>query len=66
MKHFSDSEKEQIYQMVYDYLINHGALGGEMIGQDNETQIDAIELASELADIKDVIKETEIYNFKLI
>ena len=60
MKHtYNDSEKEQICQIVYDYLINHGAWGGEMIGQDDEAQIEAIELACELADVKDVTKETE-------
>jgi hypothetical protein len=61
MKHtYNDSEKEQICQIVYDYLIKHGAWGGEMIGQDDEAQIDAIDLACDLADVKDVIKETEI------
>ena len=61
MKHtYNDLEKERICQIVYDYLINHDAWGGEMIGQDDDAQIDAIDLACELADVKDVIKEIEI------
>ena len=55
MKHtYSNSEKEKICQIVYDYLTKHGAWGGEMIGQDDDAQIDAVELACDLADVKDV------------
>lgn len=60
MKHtYNDTEKEQICQIVYDYLTKHRAWGGEMIGQDDEAQIDAIKLACDLADVKDITKGSE-------
>jgi hypothetical protein len=58
VKHtFNDIEKERICQIVYDYLKKHEVWGGEMIGQDDEAQIDAIELACNLADVKDITKD---------
>lgn len=60
MKHtYNEEQKERICQIVYDYLRDHNAWGGEMVGQNDEAQIDAVDLACELADIKDVTEDIE-------
>ncbi len=63
MKHtYNELQKEQICNIVYDYLTKYGAWGGEMVGQDDEAQIGAIQLACDLADVKDVTLDIDKVN----
>lgn len=55
IKHtYTEEEKEIIAQLVYDWLDFHNCSCGEDACQDDNCQIDAITLISDLADIKDV------------
>ena len=58
MKHtYTEEQKEQIAQMLYDFLVEHKCFGGECFAQDDTCQIDSIAFMCDLADIKDVTKE---------
>lgn len=61
MKHtYNEEQKEQIAQMLFDFLRKHRCFGGEHFAQDDNCQIDSIDFMCELADIKDVTED--LYN----
>lgn len=58
MKHtYTEEQKEQIAQALYDFLKGHNVWGGNYIKQNDSPQIYGIDLLAELADIKDVTEE---------
>ena len=58
MKHtYTEEQKEQIAQMLYDFLVEHNCFGGEHFAQDDSCQIDSIDFMCDLADIKDVTED---------
>lgn len=58
MKHtYTEEEKEIIAQLVYSWLREHDCSCGEAACQEDNCQIDAILLVSDLADIKDVTND---------
>ena len=58
MKHtYTEEQKEQIAQALYDFLKEHNVCGGNYITQNDSPQIYGIDLLAELADIKDVTNE---------
>lgn len=48
---WTEEKKEKVLKIVQDYIEKHEAWGGEMVAQDDDAQIDAIELACDLAEI---------------
>ena len=60
MRHtYNEIQKEKICQMIYDWLLRHNAFSGEHVMQDDDCQIYASELLSEIADIKDVTEDLD-------
>lgn len=60
MKHtYNETQKERICQLIYDWLVNHKVQGGEIISQNENTQIDAINLMCVIADVKDVMTDVK-------
>lgn len=66
MKHtYTEEEKEQIAQKLYDFLVEHNCFGGEHLAQDDTCQIDiklirkidSIKFMCKLDDIKGVTEE---------
>ena len=58
MKHtYTEEQKEQIAQMVYNWLRTHNAFSSEHVYQTDDCQIESIELVGDLADIKDVTED---------
>ena len=66
MKHtYTEEQKEQIAQMLYDFLVEYNCCGGEHFAQDDTyqidikliRQIDSIDFMCDLADIKDVTED---------
>jgi hypothetical protein len=58
MRHtYNEIQKEKICQMIYDWLLKYNAFSGEHVMQDDDCQIYASELLSEIADIKDVTED---------
>lgn len=56
---YNEHQKDRITQMVYNWLKAHRAYSGEMAAQDDNCNIDAIDLVCDLADIKDVINDSD-------
>ena len=55
MKHtYNEEEKEKIAQIVYDWLINHKCPDAEMLCQCDDCTIDSVDLACDLANVKQV------------
>lgn len=60
MKHtYNERQKDRIAQIVYNWLKAHRAYSGEMAAQNDGCNIDAIDLVCDLADIKDVINDSD-------
>lgn len=58
MKHtYTEEEKEDIAQLVFNWLRYYKIRDGEQAGQEDEVSIYAYELICDLADIKDVTEE---------
>lgn len=51
---YTEIEKEQIAQIVYDWLIEHDAYSGEFVMQNDLCNLDSVSVMSDIADIKDV------------
>jgi hypothetical protein len=55
MKHtYNEEEKDRIAQIVYDWLIDHKCCDADLLCQDDECVIDSVDLACDLADVKQV------------
>ena len=55
MKHIYNEEgKEKIAQIVYDWMVSHQCPDAEMLCQCDSCTIDAVDLACDLADVKQV------------
>lgn len=60
IKHtYTEEEKEIIAQLVYDWLVFHDCSCGEVACRQDDWQIDAVTLVSDLADIKDVTDDVD-------
>lgn len=58
MKHtYSEEEKEQIAQLVFDWMYEHEVWDSDKVYQSDHCQIGAIDLVANLADIKDVTED---------
>jgi len=51
MNNYTEEQKEKVCNLVYEWMVKHGCWGGEMAMQDDDCQIYAIELVSDLADV---------------
>jgi len=51
MNDYSEDQKEKVCDLVYSWMLAHGCYSGEMAMQDDDCQIYAIELVSDLADV---------------
>ena len=55
MKHtYNEEEKEKIAQIVYDLMISHKCPDAEMLCQCDDCTIDSVDLACDLANVKQV------------
>lgn len=58
MKHtYSEEEKEQIAQLVFDWMYEHEVWASDKVYQSDHCLISVIDLVAELADIKDVTED---------
>lgn len=58
MKHtYTEEEKEEIVQLVFDWLRDYKIRDGEQASQDDEVSVYAYILICDLVNIKDVTKD---------
>lgn len=61
MKHtYNEEQKEKIAQIVYDWLVSHHCPDSEMLCQCDDCTIDSVDLACDLADVKQVFFYEEL------